>query len=173
MVLVSINGNINQNTIPVTDRGLLFGESVYEVILVNNSQPFHIDAHLARLEKNFYLLFKHRLDIAKIKDWLMAYLKATHLQSCQTLYIQMTPGSMQIRNHIPERINPTCIIHQTYAEPINFKSYQKGFRAITIPDTRSSLSEIKTNHLALNTFGLQLAADNGYDDAIFVKNGYF
>jgi len=172
MVPVSINGDINQNSIPVTDRGFLFGESVYEVMLIHNNKPFHLEAHLARLEKNFYTLCQHRLDIMQIKNWIIAYLQDVQMYNCQTLYIQITSGNMSMRNHLPNLINPTCILHQTYSEPIKFEAYKKGFRAITIPDTRSSLSQLKTNHLALNTNGLRLAAKSGYDDAIFVKHGY-
>jgi len=38
--------------ISIFDRGLLFGDSIYEVLPVYNGQAFFIDRHLDRLNNN-------------------------------------------------------------------------------------------------------------------------
>ena len=139
MALVSINGNFNHNSVSVTDRGFLFGESVYEVLLIKNLRPFQLQKHLRRLDNNFYYLFNQRLNLNNITQWVEEYLHAHTHSSCSNLYIQVTSGAMPIRNHVSTSINPTCIIHQTYAEPIELEKYERGFKAITIQDTLKSL----------------------------------
>jgi D-alanine transaminase len=173
MALVSINGMSNTDKISVTDRGLLFGESIYEVILVHNNKPFQLNQHLARLNDNFFALFQTSLDIPMIRQWISKYLDECKNDQITNIYIQLTPGSTPIRNHINVDIKPTCIITQTYAESVCIDKYRHGFRAITVEDTRSSLASIKTNNLALNTSALKQAHARHYHDAIFIKNGYF
>ena len=34
------------------DRGFLFGDAIYEVIVAVNKKPFELDAHLSRLKNN-------------------------------------------------------------------------------------------------------------------------
>src|SRR5262245_25457533 len=38
--------------VPVTDRGLLFGDGVYEVYRLYRGRPFRMAAHLARLRRS-------------------------------------------------------------------------------------------------------------------------
>lgn len=37
-------------SVPAADRGLLYGEAVFETLLVANGRPFRLDAHLARMQ---------------------------------------------------------------------------------------------------------------------------
>lgn len=167
--LVSINGQFS-NTISVNDRGLLFGESVYEVIPVYNGVPYLLDHHLTRLQNGYQCFSPIKLPLAKIKIWIKHYLKQSpsHLDN---LYIQVTTGSIPLRNHKPnDTITPTVIIHKTANTAIDMRAYEKGFRAICVPDQRSFLSAVKTNNISHNTQALRQALAHGYDDAVFVRN---
>ena len=35
------------------DRGFLFGDAIYEVIIALNKKPFELDAHIERLKKKY------------------------------------------------------------------------------------------------------------------------
>ena len=38
--------------LPITDRGLLFGDSVYEVVPAYGGRPFRVEHHLHRLDRS-------------------------------------------------------------------------------------------------------------------------
>ena len=50
-----VNGRFSplaEATVSVEDRGFQFGDGVYEVIRTYHGKLFHLDAHLARLERS-------------------------------------------------------------------------------------------------------------------------
>lgn len=170
MVLVSINGQFKRE-ISVNDRGLLFGESIYEVIPLYNNKPFGLDEHLARLIKSFAMISNHPLSLNKLKKWIAAYIDRLPKQTLSNIYVQITSGSIPLRNHSMIDTTPNCIIHQTKQAVIRRATYQKGFRTICVPDQRAeNFSEIKSNHLAYNNYHLIHAYKRGYDDALFTRN---
>lgn len=171
MVLVSINGNFNTRSLSVLDRGLLFGESVYEVIPIHYQKPFQLEHHLKRLADGFQAICGIPLDTAQVRTWVNEYIEQMQDIPFHSVYVQLTSGSMPIRNHLPGTQKPTCIIHQTFFEPIDFAQYAQGFKAIAVTDTRSSHACVKTIQLALNTQALKLARIKGYDDAVFIRDG--
>ncbi|MEX1074744.1 MAG: aminotransferase class IV, partial [Burkholderiales bacterium] len=53
--MVFLNGRflpLEQATVPVLDRGFIFGDGVYELIPAYSRAPFRMDEHLARLERS-------------------------------------------------------------------------------------------------------------------------
>ena len=44
--------DIKDAKISPLDRGFLFGDAIYEVIIAVNKKPFELDAHITRLKKN-------------------------------------------------------------------------------------------------------------------------
>ena len=44
--------DLQEAKISPLDRGFLFGDAIYEVIIAVNKKPFELGAHLARLKKN-------------------------------------------------------------------------------------------------------------------------
>lgn len=170
MDLISVNGKFNQ-TISVNDRGLLFGESVYEVIPTYHKKPFQLNRHLDRLEHGFKFFSNTPLPMGDIRKWIFNYLKRMPYLACDNIYIQVTTGAMGVRDHKPDNtIKPTVIIHRTQMHNMSFQQYMHGFRATCIQDRRSDFSCIKSNHLAHNTMALKYALDHGFDTGIFIKN---
>lgn len=171
MDLVSINGKF-ENNISVKDRGLLFGESVFEVIPLYNKKPFLLDVHLERLISGFRYFSEKPLPIRDIRKWLQDYIRKLPDNFFDNVYIQVTTGQMNIRDHRPDHnLTPTIIIHQTEMYPFSLKRYEAGFKAICVQDRRSDFSCIKSNHLAHNVKAIHEAESQGYDTGIFVKNG--
>ena len=53
--MVFLNGRmlpIAEASVPVLDRGFIFGDGVYELVPVYSRVPFRLDEHLARLERS-------------------------------------------------------------------------------------------------------------------------
>lgn len=170
MDLISINGRFNKS-ISVNDRGFLFGESVFEVIPLYNKKPFQLESHLERLKQGFRFFSNTTLPMKAIRKWIFNYIQHMPDLDFDNIYIQITTGSMAIRDHKPDyTLEPTVIIHRTQMHAMTFEQYMQGFRATCIKDRRSDFSCIKSNHLAHNTMALKHALDQGFDTGIFVKN---
>ncbi|MEC7030090.1 MAG: aminotransferase class IV [Pseudomonadota bacterium] len=171
MVLISVNGQLNQSAISVLDRGILFGESVYEVIPIHHGTLFKLEQHIERLQRSFEQICQLPFPKDKVLCWISDYMTHINLSSCFGIYVQLTSGNMAIRNHIKSSQTPNCIIHQTFAESISPLRYAAGFKAISLEDQRSNMANHKTIQLAFNTFALNSAHREGYDDAVFTKDG--
>src|SRR6185436_7663862 len=78
--LFSINGRIVPEAhavVPVTDRGFLYGDGVFETIHAYGPRLFRLEAHLERLRPGAAALHFHPApDIAVITEWLDAAIAA-------------------------------------------------------------------------------------------------
>jgi D-alanine transaminase len=174
MVLVTINGSPDHQFISVLDRGVMFGESVYEVIPLHFGQLFEYKKHISRLKSSFEQVCQQPFPQQQVVQWISEYVLMINPHSSYGIYVQLTSGSTPIRNHLQndQSPSPTCIIHQTDAEAVSPEEYARGFRAIALEDQRSKMSNLKTVQLAFNTFALNKAHQLGYDDAVFTRNGF-
>ena len=174
MVLVTVNGSPEHQFISVLDRGVLFGESVYEVIPLHFGQLFEYEKHLARLKSSFEQVCRQPFPQQQVTQWTSEYILMINPHNSYGVYVQLTAGNTPVRNHLQDgqTPSPTCIIHQTYAEAVIPEVYARGFKAITIEDQRSKMSNLKTVQLAFNTYSLNKAHQLGYDDAVFTRSGF-
>lgn len=157
--------------ISVFDRGLLFGDSVYEVLPVYNRKPHFVSRHIQRLNSNL-----HKTKI-KIPDcnWNEIFLKlieSTDSDNLQ-LYIQITRGNQNLRKHdIPLDIQPTVIV---FALHNSFPTYQDkvtGIKARLLDDYRWLRCDIKTTSLLANILLNDEAVTSGAETSILVRDGY-
>jgi D-alanine transaminase len=172
-MIASINGAFNHQ-ISIYDRGVIFGESLYEVIPLYQNEPYLLNQHLERLYNSFKTLYHFELNLDQIKYWLnelIAKLPHTHFTS---VYIQCSTGSLNKgRSHINiQEIQPNTIMYECPANTPKIEEYQAGFRAILFPDLRSQMASHKSTQLSINTIALTQAQQQGYHDAIFIKDGF-
>lgn len=156
--------------ISVFDRGLLFGDGVYEVLPVYNGEPFFLDKHLLRLHSN---LEKIKIPAPDI-DWhamidrLIAENNAGDLQ----VYIQITRGNQGARKHdIPAQLVPTIIAFTLHTAYPTLQEKEKGLRAKLIEDTRWLRCDIKSTSLLGNILLNDDAVSAGYQTSILVRDG--
>lgn len=151
------------------DRGFLFADGVYEVIPVYDGKPLGMAPHLERLARS--------LDAVRIPNphdqagWL-TILENLIKQSAapnQTLYLQVTRGASEKRDHAfpADNVKPTVFAMSTIANP----KRPTALRAISVADDRWNRCDIKSIGLQANALARQQAIDAGVDDAIFIRNG--
>lgn len=175
MQTVYLNGRYlprEQACVPVTDRGLLFGDSVYEVIPAYAGAPFRAAQHLDRLQRS--------LDAIRLANPMSraAWLEMidTLCAGCGTadhsIYIQVTRGDYPGRTHrLPAEPHATVI---AFTQPIPERDpriAEQGIRAITLPDIRWHRCDIKSTNLLANVLAQAEALERQADDAIFVRDG--
>ncbi|MBI4645367.1 MAG: aminotransferase class IV [Bacteroidia bacterium] len=154
------------------DRGFLFGDGVYEVIICYHGLPFYFEEHLKRLE---YSLKEARINFYRsheILDIISVLLRMNGLDnSDSTAYIQITRGVCERKHHFPDNtVTPTVYItvNPFYLNP----SYiTDGIKTATIQDVRWNRCDIKSVNLLANVLAQQEAFDKGANEGIFVKNG--
>jgi D-alanine transaminase len=162
----------NEAVLPIMDRGLLFGDSIYEVIPVYGGSPFCAVEHLQRLN--------HSLQAIRLKNplseaaWLAVIerLSQDNPGADQSIYLQVTRGNYPKRAHrIPAEVTPNVFAFASPLAERDPRIAEEGIQAITVPDIRWHRCDIKTTNLLANVLAQAEAAEQGADDAILLRNG--
>jgi D-alanine transaminase len=159
--------------VSVDDRGFLFADGVYEVTPCYAGVPFHLDRHLARLRRGLAWM-RIDFDANALEEVHRRLLTENDLGSAETalVYVQVTRGVAPRTHAFPvEPVTPTVYAFaKTWTRPAP-ERWDRGFRAITVPDRRWARVDIKTIALLPNVLAYQAGVDAGVDDVIQVRDG--
>ena len=162
--------DIRDARISPLDRGFLFGDAIYEVIIAFNKKPFELEAHVSRLKKNISTLgysFEDTLDIEAIIQEVIA--RNTFLN--QVIYLQISRGTDAIRDHIPgNNLSPTIFV-SSHELQTDF-SLSSGEKAILVEDFRWRKSQIKATSLLANVIYRSEAKQKQVFETILFENGF-
>lgn len=156
--------------VPVEDRGLNFGDGVYEVVRIVGGRGFRLEDHLARLARG---LAELEIAVDPREDLGDVILETARRNGMTegTVYLQVTRGAATRTHAFPEGVRPTVI---AWARPFPGRSDEEraaGVACITVPDTRHAYCEIKTTDLLPNVLANEQARRAGAYEAIFVRDG--
>ena len=152
------------------DRGFLFGDAIYEVIIALNKKPFELDAHIERLKKNISKL-KYSIDDQINFEEIVSEIISKNKNLNQVIYIQISRGTDQIRDHIPgNNLSPTIFV-SSHELKTDF-SLSTGEKAILLEDFRWRKSQIKATSLLANVIYRSAAKDKGVFETILFENGF-
>jgi len=178
MSIAYLNGqylDLEKATVPVLDRGFLFGDGVYEVIPVFAGSTFRFSNHIKRLHRSLSEI--HMSFSQSEAAWLElceGLIKRNNLDNA-TIYLQVTRGSYLDRNHdFPTLGEPTVFAMISALPPVQRKWQDadiKGYSVITESDIRWQRCDIKAITLLANCMLKQKAVESGADDTILVRNG--
>ncbi len=170
--IVYLNGEfipLDQAKVSVMDRGFLFGDGVYEVIPVFGRKPFRGKQHIQRLENSLKAIaIKNPLSY---EEWLQIfyYLIAQYPAQDQSLYLQITRGVSNKRQHIfTDEFSPTILVKTGPIVPPHASAYTKGISAITYEDIRWQYCDIKSIALLANVLLRQKAYQQQATEAILI-----
>lgn len=171
---VYLNGTYLPETqahVGIEDRGLQFGDAVYEVVLVVRGHLVDAQGHFERLARSMAkMAYAVTPDLAALAT-AAAALPARDGIEDGFVYIQVTRGAWG-RNmspaSAPAGTAPTVI---AYARPMHMPRRLGDMRALRIvsrPDRRWGHCDIKTTALAANMLARAEAQASGADDAWLV-----
>lgn len=169
---VFLNGEIvplQDAKISVFDRGFIFGDGIYEVMVRINGSFFYGSAHLKRLSE---CLQKINIDFkvdSLLKD-IDRLLKTNGLKvrNCM-VYIQVTRGVAPRKHAYPKEVTPTVMM---YAIPFVLPEInQRHMVAVSSPDYRWSRCDIKMTSLLGNVMTNEYAMERNAYEAILIRNG--
>lgn len=172
---VYLNGQFvpyEQATVSVEDRSFLFADGVYEVVRIYGGRPFTMEEHLTRLARSAREIRLPEPDLEEISRVANELIQINNLREA-TIYIQLSRGSYNPRiHHFPAGpVRPNLVMIGRPVK-VNPEQWEKGVKAITVPDQRWARCDIKSVALLPNCLAKQLANEAGAYEAIFIKDGY-
>ncbi|MAU16759.1 MAG: aminotransferase IV [Muricauda sp.] len=169
---VYLNGEIisaEDAKISVFDRGFLFGDGIYEVMMQLEHGIFYKKAHLDRLQDNLDKIGIN-YNIEEIDDHLEELLAASNLKEASCLiYMQVTRGVAPRKHSYPKGVPPTAMM---YALPYTLPLINpKKMKAVLEPDFRWHRCDIKSISLLGNIMTNEMAMEASTDEAALVRDG--
>jgi len=172
--MVFLNGRflpLEQATVPVLDRGFIFGDGVYELIPVYSRAPFRMDEHLARLERSLAAV---RIANPYARDkWrsVIRELVAQQPGEDQGVYLQVTRGVAKRDHAFPAGVEPTVFAMSNPLVNPPRELVEQGVAAVSAPDNRWLRCDIKSISLIGNVLLRQQSADAGAAETILFRDG--
>jgi D-alanine transaminase len=155
--------------VPLDDRGLQFGESLYEVLPITAGEPRLLPEHVARLSRA-----AEELGLAEgvppLAEWQSLIVELTKREGMRDalLYAQLTGGAA------PREHAPAADVAKTffaYLMPFVYPADQdvaRGIRAISLPDIRWGRRDLKTTMLLAAVLAKKEARRRGASEAILI-----
>jgi D-alanine transaminase len=169
---IYLNGEIvtlEEAKVSVFDRGFLFGDGIYEVMVQINGAFFYKEAHMARLQRCLDAI-GISFNAQSLKGEIDRLLKSTQLinRDC-LLYIQVTRGVAPRQHAYPKNTRPTVMM---YAIPKDLPEIN-GVHAhvITAQDFRWSRCDIKMTSLLGNVMLNEYAMEHDCYETVLVRDG--
>ena len=163
---------LSKASISPLDRGFLFGDSVYEVLAAYNKNLFRLDDHINRLNKNLeFLGINLNLSDSEIKS-ILKEVCLKNLEKNQIIYLQISRGMEEIRNHIPkEDTKPTVFICSFEMKNVPNEN-NETIKAILSSDIRWKKSSVKSTSLLANVLYKIKAQEEGVDELLMSDAGF-
>ena len=150
------------------DRGIFFGDGVYEVLRSYDGRIFALVEHLRRFAGSLAAIGITGVDMDLIRSRVLKAFAAAGIANAK-IYFHVTRGSAP-RNHLPEaNLQPNFFLTVTELQD-NPASKAGGIAVSTHPDWRWKRCDIKSLNLLPNILARSDAAKKGCAEAIFVDD---
>lgn len=174
--IVFLNGKFipaSKANISVFDRGLLYGDGLFETMRAYNGKVFALGEHLKRMAHGAKVLkIPFMNNTNKWHQIINKLLKLNNLQNHDS-YIRTTlTRGIDFGGLLPkDNIKPTIIVAAKPISAIVKKRQRTGIRAITINFSKvsSQALSIKSLNFIDNVIGIMMAKDMGAGEAIFTS----
>ena len=169
--LAYVNGRfmpIADATVSIEDRGMQFGDGVYEVIVTYDGRLFQLESHMQRLRRSAAGIgLVYDFDNKPLEDVLREGLRRSGFDDAM-IYVQLTRGTAPRVHLIPEGLAPTVIMTFKPRPVVPEDLVRRGMSVMTTPEMRWAKCYIKAITLLPNILARTEADRRGHDDAIFV-----
>jgi len=175
--LACVNGVLmapEQATVPIYDRGFLFGDSVYEVCRVYDGRCWLEADHLLRLKRSLKELEFPPYDLDQLVERIYRTIRASFIKE-GLVYVQVTRGVAPRTHAFPNPpVPPTeVIIVRPYDDGPTAALRETGVPVVSRPDIRWKRCDIKTTNLLGNVLANESAHREGAYEAVLIdRDGY-
>ncbi|KHE67097.1 D-amino-acid transaminase [Halobacillus sp. BBL2006] len=167
------NDFVHQNDLryPFEERGLQFGDGIYEVIRVYGGSYYLIDEHVERLYRSAEAV---KIEVPYKKeqmyDQLDELLNKNKITGDAKVYLQITRGSAPRDHAFPTNTDANLYAYVKDLPRATDKMLE-GVETITQHDVRWDWCYIKSLNLLPNVLAKQAAAEKGCYEAVLHKDG--
>ena len=148
------------------DRGMFFGDGVYEVMRSYNGKIFALEEHLQRFAGSLSAIEITGVDIELIRSRILKAVDAAGIAEAK-IYFQITRGSEPRDRIWDAALEPNFFLTVSDLSD-NTEEKTKGIAVSTHPDWRWKRCDIKSLNLLANVLASNDAASKGCDEAILV-----
>ena len=159
----------------VEDRGLQFGDAVYEVCSIVGGCLMDEDEHLDRLERSLgEIKMAMPLERRALRLVMRELVRRNRVET-GLLYLQITRGAARRDHPIPKTVmRPTLILTARELDAAALERRRdEGIKVITLPDERWARCDIKTTQLLSNLLAKTAARKAGAYEAWLVDEEGF
>lgn len=174
--LFSLNGRIvpeAQAVVPVTDRGFLYADGLFETIHAYGRTAFRLHEHLARMATGFRAMaFKPAPSAATLERWITSAIRKADFPEAN-IRLTVTRGTGPRGPSLKGPYRPTVVIMLTRYHRRPEEHYTKGVSAIIAGFRRqesSVVANLKTTAYIEQIFARREADAAGADEAILLNN---
>ena len=161
---------IDQNVVPIQERGHQFGDGVYEVVRVYGGKAFLLEEHLDRLEKSAEAIdLKMPYIREKLKEILLEALDRSEIKDAE-IYFQITRGISPRQHHYPD-CDSVLSLTVRNARKFDSKQREEGVPVFIKEDDRWLNCYIKSLNLLPNVMAKQKAIEKGCGEAVYQRDG--
>lgn len=150
------------------DRGMFFGDGIYEVLRSYDGKIFAFEEHLARLERSLAAIEFTGVDIGQIRGRVVRGFEQAGIANAK-IYFHITRGSSP-RDHLPDPNQKPNFFLTVSELNDNPKLKAEGVAVSTYPDQRWKRCDIKSLNLLPNVLARMDSAKKGCWEAIFVDD---
>ncbi|MCU0819588.1 MAG: D-amino-acid transaminase [Beijerinckiaceae bacterium] len=169
-----VNGRylpLAEATLPIMDRGFLFGDGIYEVTAVLGDRFIDNEPHLARLDRSLKAIGirnPHTLD-----EWteIQRELVKRNGLTQGIVYIEVTRGTYEREFTCPEDIAPNVVMFTQVKNILANPATEKGVAVITVNDLRWARRDIKSVALLAQVLAKFEAKRAGVAEAVMLEEG--
>ncbi len=170
---VYLNGSFqpaSQATVSVQDRGLLYGDGLFETLRAQSGRPLWLRQHLARLARSAAAL---NISLPPDFDWqetIQTLLARNGLSTgVAAVKIILTRGQA-LELGLPATEQPTLVISTRPYTPPSPGDYQQGWPVVCFPEPRQSfLGTHKSLNYLFSLAARQYALDHGGREALILE----
>ena len=160
----------NEKLLSIQDRGLTFGDGLFEVIRCVGGKFLLFSKHINRMRESAAFL---RMDFP--------YTNGELLEACRELsrrndiqegelYLQITRGEAPRYHLFPHGVSPTFFMVLNPLRPMPADCWSVGVATVTFQDIRWGYCHIKSINLLPNVLGKQYAKEHGAFEALFFRD---
>ncbi len=159
---------LDEARVPINDRGYLFADGIYEVVVTRNGAPFLFREHFARFKRSAQAIgLQLPFSFTELEDLVKEGIAQAGFAETM-VYIQVTRGIEPRRHEYSDNLAPAPLLtfrpRPEYPESLR----RNGIAIITVPEIRWQRCDIKSIALLPNVMMKQQAVEQGSKEALFV-----
>ena len=155
--------------VPVNDRGLMYGDGLFETLRVVNGRPFRMAQHLERMTRGAdFLKIKPPFTPRELEQFARQLIEQNQMPDA-ILRVTLTRGP-GTRGYTPNGDNKPTVVMTLHAAPSLEKAVEWSLvtSSFRIPAS-DALSSFKTTSKVLHVMARAEAAEKGADEALLIN----